>query len=54
MQYRPVVTDWMTDWDHMDPEWTKDPYTIWNNIRDEKCPIAHTAAFRRCLSACEL
>ena len=45
MQDRPVVTDWMTDWDHMDPEWTEDPYRIWNKIRGEKCPIAHTERF---------
>ena len=45
MQDRPVVTDWMTDWDHMDPAWTEDPYKIWNKIRDEKCPIAHTERF---------
>ena len=45
MQDRPVVSDWMTDWDHMDPAWTEDPYKIWSAIRDEKCPIAHTERY---------
>jgi cytochrome P450 len=41
---RAPVTDWITDWDHMDPRWTKDPYPIWDEIR-AKCPVASTARF---------
>ncbi len=45
MADRPEVRDWMTDWDHMDPQWTADPYTIWDGIREAKCPIAHTRRY---------
>jgi cytochrome P450 len=40
---RPPVTDWTTDWDHLDPRWRSDPYPIWDELR--KCPIAHTERF---------
>lgn len=42
MRDRPPVTDWMTDWDHMDPQWTENPYAIWDTIRSSDTPIAHT------------
>ena len=45
MQDRPDVTDWMTDWDHMDQAWTEDPYRIWSQIRGADCPIAHTERY---------
>ena len=45
MNDRTTVTDWMTDWDHMDQQWTKDPYKIWDQIRQEDCPIAHTERY---------
>lgn len=45
MSARPPVEDWMTDWDHMDPRWTEDPYAIWDDIRQAKCPIAHTERY---------
>src|SRR5579871_232620 len=38
---RPPVTDWATDWDHLDPQWRDDPYPIWDHLR-RTCPIAHT------------
>jgi cytochrome P450 len=41
---RPPVTDWTTDWDHLDPSWVEDPYPIWGELR-QKCPIAHTERF---------
>jgi len=46
MGERPPVTDWLTDWDHLDPQWVDDPFPIWENIRTSKCPIAHTDRFR--------
>jgi cytochrome P450 len=45
MNHRRPVTDWMTDWDHMDPQWTQDPYKIWSEIRQADCPIAHTERY---------
>ena len=41
---RPPVTDWTTDWDHLDPRWRDDPFPIWDDLR-QKCPIAHTSRF---------
>ena len=41
---RAPVTDWTSDWDYLDPEWSKDPYPIWQELR-EKCPVAHTNRF---------
>jgi cytochrome P450 len=38
---RAPVTDWTTDWDILDPQWVKDPYPIWDELR-ATCPIAHT------------
>jgi cytochrome P450 len=38
---RPPVTDWTTDWDHLDPQWVDDPYSIWSDLR-AACPVAHT------------
>ena len=44
----PVVTgpvsDWTTDFSHMEPEWAADPYVIQDELR-QKCPIAHTDRF---------
>src|SRR5579875_1124795 len=36
-----AVTDWQTDFDHTDPNWVRDPYPIWSELR-QKCPVAHT------------
>ena len=44
MAERPPVTDWVTDFDHLDPRWVNDPYPIWDEMR-AKCPIAHTDRF---------
>ena len=42
---RPPVKDWATDWDHVDPRWTADPYPIWDDLRG-RCPVARTDRFR--------
>src|SRR5205823_13683904 len=44
MHKRPAVTDWATDFDHLDPRWIENPYPIWEELR-RKCPIAHTDRF---------
>jgi cytochrome P450 len=41
---RPPVTDWTTDWDHLDSAWVDDPYPIWDRLR-QTCPVAHTDRF---------
>ncbi len=46
MSHRAPVTDWLTDWDHLDPRWIEDPFPIWEGIRASKCPIAHTGRFK--------
>jgi Cytochrome P450 len=38
------VTDWATDFSHLDPQWAADPYTIQDDLR-RRCPIAHTKRF---------
>ena len=38
------VSDWATDFSHLDPEWSADPYPILDDLR-ERCPIAHTDRF---------
>ncbi|MBR1266770.1 cytochrome P450 [Bradyrhizobium sp. AUGA SZCCT0222] len=45
MTLRPPVTDWTSDWDHLDPSWLSDPYSIWRELR-EACPVAHTGRYR--------
>ena len=44
MSARPPVSDWATDFDHLDQRWVEDPYPIWDELR-AKCPIAHTERF---------
>jgi cytochrome P450 len=41
---RPPATDWSTDFDHLDPRWSENPYPIWDDLR-QRCPIAHTDRF---------
>ena len=41
---RPLVTDWEIDFDHFDPEWTKDPPRLWAELRT-KCPVATSQRF---------
>jgi cytochrome P450 len=38
------VTDWATDFSHLEPEWATDPYPIQDDLR-QRCPIAHTQRF---------
>ncbi|WP_169946499.1 cytochrome P450 [Microbispora sp. H11081] len=38
------VSDWATDFSHVEPEWAADPYPILDDLRD-RCPIAHTGRF---------
>jgi hypothetical protein len=38
------VTDWATDFSHVDPEWAANPYPIQDDLR-QRCPIAHTERF---------
>ena len=38
------VSDWATDFSHLEPEWAADPYVIQDDLR-ERCPIAHTDRF---------
>ena len=45
MSTRPPVTDWATDFDHLDPRWVEDPYPIWDELR-ARCPVAHTERYR--------
>jgi len=42
---RSDVTDWETDFDPFDPEYAADPYTIWKDLREGGCPVAHTERF---------
>jgi cytochrome P450 len=38
------VSDWATDFSHMEPEWAGDPYPIQDELR-RRCPIARTERF---------
>src|ERR1700744_2600030 len=38
------VSDWATDFSHLEPEWSADPYPIQDDLR-QRCPIAHTKRF---------
>jgi cytochrome P450 len=38
------VEDWRTDWDHGDPAWAADPFSIWADLR-EQCPVARTERY---------
>lgn len=44
MSERAPVTDWATDFDHLDPVWADDPFPIWKELR-QTCPVAHTGRF---------
>ncbi len=35
------VKDWATDYDIFDAGYVKDPFPVWDDLR-EKCPVAHT------------
>jgi cytochrome P450 len=36
------VSDWATDLDHVDPSYNRNAPTIWREIRESGCPIAHS------------
>ncbi len=36
------VQDWSTDYDIFSPEYIKNPFPIWDQIRSGECPVAHT------------
>ena len=38
---RPKQRDWSTEYDIFDPDYVRDPYPIWDELRT-KCPVAHT------------
>ncbi len=38
------VSDWATDFSHLEPEWSADPYLIQDDLR-RRCPIARTERF---------
>jgi len=38
------VSDWATDFSHLEPEWSADPYPIQDDLR-QRCPIAYTGRF---------
>jgi cytochrome P450 len=38
------VSDWSTDFSHLEAEWSADPYPIQDDLR-QRCPIAHTSRF---------
>ncbi len=38
------VSDWATDFSHVEPAWSADPYPIQDELR-QRCPIAHTDRF---------
>ncbi len=38
------VSDWATDFSHLEPAWSADPYPIQEDLR-RRCPIAHTDRF---------
>ncbi len=38
------VSDWASDFSHLEDEWSADPYLIHDDLR-RRCPIAHTGRF---------
>jgi cytochrome P450 len=42
----PPVTDWVNDWDWLDPRWGANAIDIWNSVR-ERCPVATTERYGR-------
>ena len=41
-----AVKDWATDYDVLDPAYVRDPFPIWDELR-ERCPIAHSDRWGR-------
>ena len=44
METRKPVDDWALDFDHFDPQWTNNPYPIWDDLR-QRCPVAISPRF---------
>lgn len=44
MDSRAPVLDWAIDFDHFDPQWTENPYPIWDDLR-QRCPVATSQRF---------
>jgi len=44
MDSRTPVEDWTIDFDHFDPQWTNNPYPIWDDLRN-RCPVATSQRF---------
>jgi cytochrome P450 len=42
----PPVTDWVNDWDWLDPQWGPNAIDIWNSVR-QVCPVATTERYGR-------
>src|SRR5215831_19589785 len=43
----PPVNDWVNDFDHTDPNWTENPFPIWEELRAAS-PVVHTERFLGC------
>lgn len=39
------VSDWLSDWDWLDPSWGTNAPEIWEDIRSQGCPMAHTERY---------
>ncbi|MEC9000139.1 MAG: cytochrome P450 [Actinomycetota bacterium] len=39
------VTDLATDYDMFDPDYLRDPFSAWAELREQGCPIAHTERY---------
>ena len=39
------VRNWATDFDHFDPAYAADPFTVWDELRTA-CPVARSERFR--------
>jgi cytochrome P450 len=47
MPEHPPVADWIRDFDHTDPNWTENPFPIWEQMRAAS-PVVHTDRFLGC------
>ena len=36
------VSDWANDFEIFDPDFVKDPYSVWSDLREQGCPFART------------
>jgi cytochrome P450 len=42
MTTTPPVTNWAEDFDIFDPDYVREPYPIWDELRAGECPVAHS------------